>query len=148
MNLKLDGNVVIVSKDTNGDEVWRHRVHNLVPTTGLDLIIAHLSTIAALVPEHFCLGTGTTAADSTDTGLQSTDYDIAFTGSTIRSMGITFEGTIFSTDGSSDTTWNEIGLFTSSSSLVARALISPLTKVAGTPTNEYIYWAFDIEATT
>jgi hypothetical protein len=147
-NIEIYGNVRIVSYDLQGRVISQQAVHNLVPSTGLDLILNRLlSTGTALVPHHFTFGTGTTAAYSTDTGLQSSAYDISFTTPSVAAAEVTFNGSVYSTDGVGST-WNEIGIFTSSSSLVARALIAPLIKTSSSPTNELIAWSFDLVATT
>ena len=147
-NFELKTNLQIVSKDLEGNVLYVDNVHNLVVSTGLDLIRNHLlSTMTALAPHHFCLGGGTTAAASTDVTLQSTLYDVTLGDSTIRSGGVTFNGTLYSTD-SLGSTFKEIGIFTSSSQMIARALISTIIKSSAQPKNEYFAWSFDFTAST
>lgn len=148
--ITIKPNLIITKTDLMGNILSVDKVHNIVVSTGLDLMVYHLvSSMSAYaqVPYKFMLGGGTTAAASTDTALQSSDYDISFTGTTMRSAGVSFEGAIYSTDGHG-TTSNEIGLFTSSSQIIARALISPLIKSSDLPSNEYISWAFDFTEST
>jgi hypothetical protein len=148
-NIGLYTNVKIRHYDVNGNWIKDDAVHNIVVSTGLDLLRDHLLSTAAvtLTPHHFVLGNSTVAVASSDVALGSSSYDISFTGSTIRTAGVTFNGSIYSTDGVGST-WNEIGLFTSSSSLYARALIAPIIKTSSQPTNQLIAWAFDLTATT
>jgi hypothetical protein len=93
------------------------------------------------------LGGGSTPAASTDVTLQSTLYNVTFGASTIRPGGVTFNGTLYSTD-SLGSTFKEIGIFTSSSQMIARALISTIIKSSAQPKNEYFAWAFDLAAST
>jgi hypothetical protein len=147
-NIGLYQNVKITYFDKDWNYIREGRTHNLILSTGLDLIRNHLmSTLAPLTPYKFMLGTGTTAVVSTDTGLQSSNYNISFTGSTLRSAGVTFEGYIYTTDGVGST-WNELGIFTSSSEIIGRTLIVPIIKTSSNPTNEFIEWAFDLTAST
>lgn len=145
MNIKT--NLRIVSVDSAGN-VSEFRTHNMVVSTGLDYIRDRFYSTATYPPPYkFMLGSGSTPVASTDTALQTSEYDILFTGTTIRAAGVSFEGAIYSTDGHG-TTSKEIGLFTSSSNIIARAIISDLIKSSDSPTNQYISWAFDfIEST-
>jgi hypothetical protein len=142
-------NIEIVQFDIFGNEITRSKFHNMVVDNGLNIFRDHMiSTAGALPAHHFTLGTGTTAAASTDMGLQSSAYTVSFTGSTTRAKGVTFQGSLYSTEGTG-TTYKEIGIFTSSSELIGRALITPvLVKSSSTPTNELISWAFDMIAST
>ena len=145
-NLSITDNIQIIETDIFGNELRRIHVHNLITSTGLDIFRDYLAG-TLLAPNYFMLGTGTTAAASTDTALQSSNFDVAFTDSTTRSAGITFNGYVYSTDGVGST-WNEVGIFTSSSQLIGRALITPIIKTSSSPTNQLIAWAFDLTAAT
>lgn len=147
-NLSIYQNVKISRFDENGTLLSEEVTHNLILSTGLDLFRNHLiSSGGALPMNHFKLGTGTTAAASTDTSLQTSAYDVAFTGSTTRTAGVTFTGSLYSTDGIGSTFY-EVGIFTSSSEIVGRTLIQPIIKTSSHPTNELISWAFDLTAST
>jgi hypothetical protein len=147
-NLEINGNIRIARFDKEWNLISEDRPHNLVVSTGLDLIMNHLlSSMTPITPHHFILGTGTTAAASTDIALQTSAYNVSFTGSTVRPGGVTFNGSLYSTDGVGST-FKEIGIFTSSSQIIARALIANLVKTSSNPTNELISWAFDFIAST
>jgi hypothetical protein len=56
-NFELKTNLDIITRDLDGNLISIDRVHNLVVSTGLDLIRNHLlSTMTELPPNHFCLG--------------------------------------------------------------------------------------------
>lgn len=147
-NIELYQNVKITYFDEDWNYIRKGRSHNLILSTGLDLIRNHLlSTLSPLTPYKFILGTGTTAVASTDTSLQTSNYNISFTGSTVRAAGVTFEGYIYTSDGIGST-WTELGIFTSSSEIIGRTLIAAIIKTSSNPTNEFIEWAFDLTAST
>lgn len=149
MNILPYQNIVIVKRDAFGNIISNTDVHNLITDSGLNVIRDHLlSTGGALPAHHFTLGSGSTAAASTDIALQSSLLTVAFTETTIRIAGVTFQGTIYTTDGLGST-FKEIGIFTSSSELIGRALITPvLIKSSSRYTTEVIEWKFDLTAVT
>lgn len=144
-NIKLyDPNITITRFYVDTGETSEQTFKNLIVTNGLNIMRDHLiSTAGALYPNNFMLGTGTTAAYSTDTALQSSAYSLTSLTSTTRTAGITFTGTIGTTVGWGST-YKEIGVFTSSSELIGRSLITiPIVKTSSSLTVENIAWAFD-----
>lgn len=145
--MNVYSNIKIERKTIDGIELPPICVKNLVVDNGLNQMRDHLIGLSAAAPlDHFILGTGTTAAYSTDTGVQTSAYTISFSTSTSYSAGVTFKGTIGTTIGTSNaggSTYTEIGIFTSSSQLYARALLTPvLIKSTNPYTIETMSWAF------
>lgn len=149
----MEGNVFIrtpnikitrfyVDSNESSEQVFK----NLIVTNGLNIMRNHLlSTLSttALWPSVFMLGSGSTPAYSTDTSLQSSSVSVSFSGSTQRTAGVTFEASVGTTIGWGST-WKEIGVFTSSSELIGRSIITiPITKTSSSLTVENIEWAFD-----
>jgi len=78
-NIFSNTNITIDRYYVDTGETSRQTFHNLIVTNGLNIMRNHLlSTLSttALWPNNFMLGTGTTAAYSTDTALQSSAYSL------------------------------------------------------------------------
>lgn len=141
--MNIYNNIKIERKTIDGKELPPIYVKNLVVDNGLNQVRDHLIGLSAAAPlDHFILGTGSTPAYSTDTGVQTSSLTIAFSTSTSYAAGVTFKGTIGINDGIGST-FKEIGIFTSSSQMYARALLTPsLVKSTNPYTLETMSWAF------
>lgn len=70
-NSKAKGRLSIVVKDAEGNVKDTREVDNLVVDTGLDFIASRMGAATADVMSHMAIGTGTTAAASTDTDVET-----------------------------------------------------------------------------
>lgn len=135
-------NVEVIQFDTDGNIIRQSKSHNLIVSTGLDLMRDHLlSSVSAPTPDHFQLGSGTAPVASTDEDLIASNFSTAIESKVLSAGAVEFRTEISYTTGYG-LTWGEIGLFTSSSQLIGRTLISPMVKSSVNLTKEYIYWKF------
>lgn len=69
--LNISGQVHILLKNPDGSIKDEETIDNLVVTTGRYHIADQLSGLTAAAMSHMAIGTGTTAADATDTALET-----------------------------------------------------------------------------
>ena len=108
--------------ETRSDLVQRVRVHNIIPSTGLDFardLFGGLETR----PDIIAVGSGTAAASASDTALSSQTFSKVISRRFPETAKMTFQMLMDQTEGNA-TTIAEIGLFRGTK-LLARALISP-----------------------
>ena len=139
-NSKIYTNIKIKQVEilTGTERYWE--MHNLVPSTGLDIIRDAFAGLTTKAPHLVEIGSGTTAPYSTDNALQS-PTTVAITMSTytlIPPGGISYTATVGTTVGAGSK-FHEIGLLSATSYLYSRSLIEPgIIKTSSNPTVENI----------
>lgn len=112
--------------------LWTERGHNLVPTSGRNLIRDRLDGSAEDPLSHFALGDDNTAASNNDTALGNEVFRAAFTATTADVLKLTIQ--YFLAPGSANgETLREAGLFNDATAgtLYARYVIgAPITKTS------------------
>lgn len=147
-NLKTYSNIKITEYSADGDYINSQTFPNLIVSTGLDFMRDHIIGMTTQRIYQYILGTGTTAAASTDVGVQSSAYTLPLSTYTSTSATVTFTATVGTTIGWGST-YNEIGIFTSSSQLIGRSLLSvPIIKTSSSLTLNRIDWTFSFSEAT
>ena len=123
--LTLTGALTI---SVNGEVV--RDIKNLVVTTGKELVAANLQGGSVTPVTHMAVGTGSTAADAGDTGLE-TEIDrnaLETSGGTVTSNVVSYSAVWAPGDGTGALT--EAGLFTAASggTMLARTVFLPVNK--------------------
>lgn len=125
--LSLTGALTI----SKNDEVVQ-KINNLVVTSGKELVAANLQGDNVVPVNYMALGTGETAAATTDVGLE-TELDrnaLTVAGGTVSGAVVTYEATWAPGDGTGGIT--EAGLFTATSggTMLARTVFPVVHKGA------------------
>jgi hypothetical protein len=138
-NVTLKGNFLCILRDVHGREISRIEDHNLVVNNGRDNVLKLLGgDVAGLPITKIGAGTGTAAANVSDTGLTA---GVLKTVSTVTygTGTVTFKAT-FGTGDANGLALSEFGLFNSGSVLFAR-------KVNSSVINKNNTFSFDVEWT-
>jgi hypothetical protein len=128
-SLKLVGTLKVVLSDSDGNIKEEHDFKNLVVDTGKAFTINALIASSTVPFTYIAIGTGTTAADTSNTGLQTEVTRVAFSYATTTSS-VTMTS-IFA-PGVGTGTITEAGIFNSASSgtMLSRTVFSPVSKTA------------------
>ena len=128
--LKATGSVNIVVRGEDGRVSQNFTVPNLVVDTGLNYIASRMKDASATVMSHMAVGTGTTAAASGDTALETESARVALDSSTVTGASISYVATYPAGTGTGALT--EAGILNASSAgtLLCRTLFSVINKGA------------------
>ena len=128
--LKATGSVNIVVRSEDGKISQELTVPNLVVDTGLNYIASRMKDASATVMSHMAVGTGTTAASSGDTALETESARVALDSSTVTGASISYVATYPAGTGTGALT--EAGILNASSAgtLLCRTLFSVINKGA------------------
>lgn len=133
--LKISGRVHILLKNPDGSIKDEETIDNLVVTTGRYHIADQLSSLTAAAMSHMAIGTGTTAADATDTALETELDRNALTsktqGSSTDANKVTYICEWAAGDGTGAIT--EAGIFNSASAgdMLCRTVFAVKNKASG-----------------
>ena len=142
-NMKAKGRLSIVVKDAEGNIKDTREVDNLVVDTGLDFIASRMGGATASVMSHMAIGTGTTAAASTDTDLGTVNGSReALTSATVTDNTIVYVGDFSSRTGAI----TEAGVFNASTAgtMLCRTVFSAVTLTSADSLQ--ISWTITISA--
>lgn len=130
--LKAKGDVSIALTKADGT-VEKLDIHNLVVSTGLNYIVSRMKDTTATAMSHMELGTGTTAAASADTALQTAiaGSRVALTSTTVSTNTITYVASFPAGTGTGAVT--EAGVFNASSAgtMACRTVFPVVNKQSG-----------------
>jgi len=130
-DLKLRGDVAIVLKDKDGNVKDSRKIHNLVVSAGLTFICSRMAGTSAGVMSHMALGSGSTAASASQTGLVSIlGSREALDSSTASSNTITYVSSFEAGEGTGAVV--EAGIFNAASSgtMLCRTVFPVVNKQA------------------
>jgi hypothetical protein len=145
-NLVATGKLAIVLTDENGNIKHSEEVKNLVVDTGLDFIASRMTGTSANVMSHMGLGSGTTAAASGDTALQSplgSRVALTVSGGSASDNTVTYVASFPAGSGTGAVT--EAGVFNASTNgtMLCRTVFSVINKAAGDSMT--ITWTVTVE---
>jgi len=128
--LKATGSVNVVVRGEDGRVSQNFTVPNLVVDTGLNYISSRMKDATATAMSHMAVGTGTTAAASGDTALETESARVALDSSTVTGASISYVATYPAGTGTGALT--EAGILNASSAgtLLCRTLFSVINKGA------------------
>jgi hypothetical protein len=128
--LKATGSVNVVVRGEDGRVSQNFTVPNLVVDTGLNYISSRMKDATATAMSHMAVGTGTTAAASGDTTLETESARVALDSSTVTGASISYVATYPAGTGTGALT--EAGILNASSAgtLLCRTLFSVINKGA------------------
>lgn len=130
--LKVKGDVSIALTKADGS-VEQVDIHNLVVSTGLNYIVSRMKDTTATAMSHMELGTGTTAAASADTTLQTaiSGSRVALSSTTVSTNTITYVASFPAGTGTGAVT--EAGIFNASSAgtMACRTVFPVVNKQSG-----------------
>lgn len=92
-NLKLKGRVAMVLRDAEGNVKAEQEIRNLVVDSGLDFIASRMKDATATAMSHMAIGSGTTAAASGDTALETELGRNALTSTTVTDNAVAYVAT-------------------------------------------------------
>jgi hypothetical protein len=145
MSAKAKINVVIQLFDKDGNLKEKREGHNLVVTAGLGHIADQLSASPGQgAMSHMAVGTGTTAANATDTALGTQLDRNALTSRTDSGAVVTYVGTWAAADGTGAIT--EYGIFNAASdgTMLARYVDDVINK--GVSDSLVVTWTLTLAA--
>lgn len=131
--LSVKGDVIIIKTDENGNQE-RREIKNLVVATGKSFITNRMSANTVNIMSHMAVGTGSTAAATSDTALGSALANVALsvTGGTPSSNTITYAATFPAGTGTGALT--EAGIFNnaniSAGTMLCRTVFPVINKQA------------------
>lgn len=132
-NLKASGQLHVVLTGADGKVKEDHLLKNLVVDTGLNFIVNRMKDATATVMSHMTLGTGTTAAASSDTTLETeiSGARVALTSTTVAANQITYVASFAAGVGTGAVT--ESGIFNNSTggTMLCRTVFPVVNKQAG-----------------
>jgi len=127
----ITGHVKLVLRDESGNIKQEIEHHNLVVTAGKNYIADQLSSApAGAAMSHMAIGTGTTAADATDTTLETEIDRNALTSFTDSANVVTYVGDWAAGDGTGAITEAGILNDATTGTLLARTVFSVVNKGA------------------
>jgi len=129
--LKLKGRVGIQLRDAQGNLKETREIDNLVVDSGLNFICDRMEGTSEAVMSHMGLGSGTTAADATDTDLESLlGSREELDSTTVSTNTITYVASFEASDATGAVT--EAGLFNASTSgtMLCRTVFDVVNKQA------------------
>ena len=123
--LSAKANVIVTITDAHGRLLDQFAQHNLVVTSGLNLLRDLLNNTAPTALTHVALGTGTTAVNTAQTALVTEVYRDVITQRTTGTGQLVVTLYLGTTQGNGNTL-AEVGLFNASSSgtMYARVLLA------------------------
>tara|TARA_R110002153_G_scaffold21606_1_gene71944 strand:+ start:406 stop:831 length:426 start_codon:yes stop_codon:yes gene_type:complete len=124
-SLKLTGNL---SVSINGKVV--REVPNLVVTAGKAYVASRMKDATATAMSHMAIGTGSTAAASSDTALGAEVARVALSSTTVAANTITYVATFAAGTGSGSLTESAVLDSTSSGTMLCRTVFAPVNKSA------------------
>lgn len=129
-NTNVTGMVNVVIRDETGKVKQEFTVPNLVVDTGLDYIASRMKDTTDAAMSHMAVGTGTTAAASGDTTLETQAAIVALTSTTVTDNAVAYVATFGAGTGTGALT--EAGIFNASSSgtMLCRTVFSVINKGA------------------
>lgn len=144
-SLKLKGRVGIVLKDKDGNVKETREIDNLVVDAGLDYIASRMEGTSSNVMSHMALGSGTTAAASGNTDLESIlGSRETLDSTTVTDNTIQYIASFEAGDGTGAVT--ECGLFNASTggTMLCRTVFSVVNKAADDSMS--VTWTITISA--
>lgn len=130
--IALTGRVQAVLHGPNGEIKHTADVPNLITTAGRNAIIERLdATPGTAQPSHMAIGTGTTAANATDTALETELDRNALTSNTSSANVLTMVGDWAAGDGTGAITEAGVLNAATTGTLYSRAVFSVINKAAG-----------------
>lgn len=128
--LKLKGRVSLTLRDSSGAIKESKEINNLVVDSGLDFITSRMTGTAEGIMSHMAIGAGTTAANASDTALESELGRVTLTDDAVSGAVITFTATFGAGTGTGAVT--EAGLFNASSAgtMLCRTVFDVVNKAA------------------
>lgn len=144
-NMKAKGKVGIVLKDKFGKVKETREIDNLVVSTGLDFIASRMGGTSSDVMSHMALGSGTTAAASGDTDLESIlGSREALDSTTVTDNTIQFVASFEAGDATGAVT--EAGIFNAATAgdMLCRTVFSVVNKAADDTLS--VTWTITISA--
>ena len=131
-NLKLKGDVTLTLTDKNGKLKDKKEIKNLVVNAGLSFITSRMLGTSKAVMSHMALGSGSTAANASDTSLGSQvgNREALDSASETSTGVITFASTFEPGDATGALT--EAGIFNASSGgdMLCRTVFNTVTKAS------------------
>lgn len=128
----LRGDVLIIARDSNGNEKDRREIRNLVVTTGKEGVIDQLAASPSIgVPKYIAVGKSSTEAKAVDTALGEELKRKEATTRTRSSKTLTMAVVFAAGEGTG--AWKEAGILTASSggTLYSRTVFEVMNKEAG-----------------
>lgn len=127
---KATGKLTVEIKDKHGKVKDTREVNNLVVDTGLAFIASRMKDASATAMSHMGIGTGTSAAASSDTALGTEAARVALTSTTVTSNAVAYVASFAAGSGTGAIT--EAGILNGSSggTLLCRTVFSVVNKAA------------------
>ena len=127
---KATGTLEIVLRDQNGNVKDQRKVNNLVVDTGLAYIADRMADAAESAMSHMAVGTGSTAAASGDTTLETEAGRVALTSTTQTNEDVVYVATFSA--GTATGALTEAGILNAASggTLLCRTVFSTVNKGA------------------
>ena len=141
-NSKATGKLTVEIKDKNGLVKETREVKNLVVQAGLDFIASRMKDTTADVMSHMGIGTGSSAAASSDTTLGTEAARQALTSTTVNNNAVSYVASFAAGTGTGAIT--EAGILNAGSSgtLLCRTVFSVVNK--GASDSMTITWTITI----
>ena len=127
---KATGKLTVEIKDKHGKVKDTREVNNLVVDTGLAFIASRMKDASATAMSHMGIGTGTSAAASSDTALGTEAARVALTSTTVTSNAVAYVASFAAGSGTGAIT--EAGILNGASggTLLCRTVFSVVNKAA------------------
>ena len=127
---KATGKLTVEIKDKHGKVKDTREVNNLVVDTGLAFIASRMKDATATAMSHMGIGTGTSAAASSDTTLGTEAARVALTSTTVTSNAVAYVASFAAGTGTGAIT--EAGILNGASggTLLCRTVFSVVNKAA------------------
>ncbi len=128
--IKMTGDLKIVLTDENGQIKHEQEVKNLVVTVGKNFIASRMKDTTDTAMSHMAIGSGSTAADVSDTALGTQLGRVSLTSTTVTNNNVAYVATFPAGTGTGAVT--EAGLFNASSggTMLCRTVFSVINKGA------------------
>jgi len=141
---KATGTLEIVLRDQNGNVKDQRKVNNLVVDTGLAYIADRMADAAESAMSHMAVGTGSTAAASGDTALETEAGRVALTSTTQTNEDVVYVATFSA--GTATGALTEAGILNAASggTLLCRTVFSTVNK--GASDSLQITWTVSMAA--
>jgi len=123
--LKLTGQVTVL---LNGRVV--HKINNLVVTDGKEYVASRIKDASATVMSHMAVGTGSTAAGSSDAALGGETGRVALTSTSVAGSAVTYAATFPAGTGSGALAEAAILNASSGGTMLCRTVFSVVNKQA------------------
>lgn len=123
--LKLTGQVTVL---LNGRVV--HKINNLVVTDGKEYVASRIKDASSTVMSHMAVGTGSTAAGSSDSALGAETGRVALTSTSVAGSAVTYAATFPAGTGSGALAEAAILNASSGGTMLCRTVFSVVNKQA------------------